>query len=71
MSGIIIPLPSIESLFYLNVPFWGAGARPSVNLFCPQAVDDRKFDVFAVRSSFHIAQMQIGISQGISLKEVV
>ncbi|VDM13563.1 unnamed protein product [Wuchereria bancrofti] len=69
VDGIIIPLPSTEDLIFLNIPFWGAGVRPWVDLFCPQAIDDRKFEVFAVRSSFHIAQMQIGVSQGISLAQ--
>uniref|UniRef100_A0A183I2M4 Diacylglycerol kinase n=1 Tax=Onchocerca flexuosa TaxID=387005 RepID=A0A183I2M4_9BILA len=69
VDGIVIPLPPIEGLIILNIPFWGAGVRPWVDLFSPQAIDDRKFEVFAVRSSFHIAQMQIGISQGISLAQ--
>ncbi|KAM3725610.1 Diacylglycerol kinase epsilon [Dirofilaria immitis] len=69
VDGIVIPLPPIEGLIVLNIPFWGAGVRPWVDLFSPQAINDRKFEVFAVRSSFHIAQMQIGISQGISLAQ--
>ncbi|VDK62649.1 unnamed protein product [Onchocerca ochengi] len=69
VDGTVIPLPPIEGLIILNIPFWGAGVRPWVDLFSPQAIDDRKFEVFAVRSSFHIAQMQVGISQGISLAQ--
>ncbi|KAL3982515.1 Diacylglycerol kinase accessory domain family protein [Acanthocheilonema viteae] len=69
VDSTVIPLPPIEGLIVLNIPFWGAGVRPWVNLFSPQAIDDRKFEVFGVRSSFHIAQMQIGVSHGISLAQ--
>ncbi|VDN01973.1 unnamed protein product [Thelazia callipaeda] len=69
VDGEIIPLPSIEGLTVLNIPFWGAGVRPCIDLFSQQAIDDGKFEVFGIRSSFHIAQMQIGVSQGIPLAQ--
>lgn len=70
VDGIIIPLPPVEGLTILNIPFWGAGVRPWINSStCPQAFNDRKLEVFGVRSSFHIAQMQMGVSQGIPLAQ--
>lgn len=64
VDGTVVKLPSVEGLTILNIPYWGAGVRPWGDPpEMPQAIDDGKFEVFAVRSSFHIAQMQMGVSQ--------
>ena len=53
----------------LNIPYWGAGVKPwelgsghkEFN-FTP-SFSDKKLEVFCVYSSFHIAQMQVGLSE--------
>ena len=53
----------------LNIPYWGAGVKPwelgsghkDFN-FTP-SFSDKKLEVFCVYSSFHIAQMQVGLSE--------
>lgn len=69
MDGKKIELPEIESVVILNIPYWGAGVRPwdlgvghkDFN-FTP-SYSDQKLEVFCVYSSFHIAQMQVGLSE--------
>nr|CAD7588511.1 unnamed protein product [Timema genevievae] len=61
-----VDLPAIESVVVLNIPSWGAGVclwdmvedpKP------PQSFNDGKLEVVALFSSFHIAQLQMGLSQ--------
>nr|CAD7257601.1 unnamed protein product [Timema shepardi] len=61
-----VDLPAIESVVVLNIPSWGAGVclwdmvegpKP------PQSFNDGKLEVVALYSSFHIAQLQMGLSQ--------
>jgi len=69
MDGKKIELPEIESVVILNIPYWGAGVRPwelgsghqEFN-FQPN-FSDKKLEVFCLYSSFHIAQMQVGLSE--------
>ena len=69
MDGVKIELPEIESVVVLNIPCWGAGVKPwslgsghkDFN-FTP-SICDGKLEVFCVFSSFHIAQMQVGLSE--------
>ena len=63
-----IDLPNIESVVILNIPCWGAGVRPwelgSDHANYPRpSINDGQLEVFCVYSSFHIAQMQVGISE--------
>ncbi|GMT36098.1 hypothetical protein PFISCL1PPCAC_27395 [Pristionchus fissidentatus] len=65
LDGKSIDLPGIEGLVFLNIQCWGAGVkvwREIENDPQPQQLDDKKFEVFAVRSSFHIAKLQVGMS---------
>lgn len=64
-----IELPDIEGLIFLNIPYWGAGVTPwqSYNEEHPQKVNDEMVEVFAVKSSFHIAQMQVGLANPIRI----
>jgi len=69
MDGKKIELPEIESVVILNIPYWGAGVMPWVlgtgHKDFPHApsMTDQKLEVFCIYSSFHIAQMQIGLSE--------
>jgi len=69
MDGVKIELPEIESVVILNIPYWGAGVQPwylgSAHKDFPHApsISDQKLEVFCVYSSFHIAQMQVGLSE--------
>ncbi|KAJ1356208.1 Diacylglycerol kinase accessory domain [Parelaphostrongylus tenuis] len=60
----LVKLPEIEGLVFLNIHCWGAGVQPwkYAGDECPQKIDDGIFEVFAVTSSFHIAQMQVGLA---------
>ena len=65
LDGKKISLPNIESVVVLNIPCWGAGVRPwdlgtGHTVFERPRFDDGQLEVFAVYSSFHIAQMQVG-----------
>ncbi|PAV56974.1 hypothetical protein WR25_19636 [Diploscapter pachys] len=67
IDGKLVDLPAIEGLVFLNIQCWGAGVKPweGAQKGMPQQLDDKKFEVFAVTSSFHIAQLQVGLSQPI------
>jgi len=64
-----IELPNIESVVILNIPFWGAGVEPWTlgsghkEFAFTQDYADKRLEVFCVYSSFHIAQMQVGLSE--------
>uniref|UniRef100_A0A8R1DSS8 Diacylglycerol kinase n=2 Tax=Caenorhabditis japonica TaxID=281687 RepID=A0A8R1DSS8_CAEJA len=64
LDDVHINLPDIEGLIFLNIPYWGAGVKPwsTYNGSHRQDCDDETIEVFAVTSSFHIAQMQIGLA---------
>eukprot|EP00080_Pristionchus_pacificus_P023947 PDM83967.1 C1 domain containing protein [Pristionchus pacificus] len=60
----------IEGLVFLNIQCWGAGVkvwREQENDEEPQILNDKKFEIFAVRSSFHIAKLQVGLSSPIRI----
>lgn len=64
LDGKQIELPELESIVILNIPSWGAG----VNLWSmsgeasTQSFKDGTLEVLAIYSSFHIAQLQVGLS---------
>ncbi|OQV24043.1 Diacylglycerol kinase epsilon [Hypsibius exemplaris] len=64
-DGKAIELPTMEGIVFLNIPSWGAGVdvwNLNRGAALPQEIDDGYFEVFALYSSFHIAQMQVGLS---------
>lgn len=67
-DGKLVALPVMEGLVFLNIPSWGAGVDVwNLNssgdaLYTEQRIDDGYFEVFAIHSSFHIAQLQVGLS---------
>ena len=69
MDNKKIELPEIESVVVLNIPCWGAGVKPwqlgSGHRDFPQSLSfsDGLLEVFCLYSSFHIAQMQVGLSE--------
>ncbi|KAA0188258.1 hypothetical protein HAZT_HAZT007986 [Hyalella azteca] len=68
MDGNLVPLPPLEALVVLNIPSWGAGVRPwgmgAGGRTAPtQRMDDGLLEVMAISSSFHICQLQIGLSE--------
>ncbi|VDK45887.1 unnamed protein product [Anisakis simplex] len=70
VDGVVVELPPLEGITILNIPYWGAGVRPWPDLpHMPQAISDKKLEVFGVRSSFHIAQMQVGVSKCVPLAQ--
>lgn len=70
-----VELPPLEGLVIQNIATWGAGVRPWELCWCGegeeghgrQSMDDGRLEVFALASSFHIAQMQVGLSEPIRL----
>ncbi|XP_034933931.1 diacylglycerol kinase epsilon [Chelonus insularis] len=69
LDGKRAELPSSEGVVILNIPCWGAGVKlwelglqgnDGVGF---QSINDGKLEVCALYSSFHIAQLQVGLSQ--------
>ncbi|XP_022916830.1 diacylglycerol kinase epsilon [Onthophagus taurus] len=64
LDGKLVQLPELESIVVLNIQSWGAG----VNLWSmlsdvsPQSYKDGVLEVVGIYSSFHIAQLQVGLS---------
>ncbi|KAF2357512.1 Diacylglycerol kinase catalytic domain, partial [Trinorchestia longiramus] len=72
MDGQLVQLPPLEALVVLNIPSWGAGVRPwsmgAGGRSAPvQRTDDGKLEVMAISSSFHICQLQVGLSEPMRL----
>lgn len=69
IDGRKIVLPELESVVVLNIPSWGAG----VNLWNltsggkPQSIRDGILEVVGIFSSFHVAQLQMGLSTPVKL----
>lgn len=76
-----VDLPELQSIVILNIDSWGAGVklvemtRENDNAFAEQhSISDSLAEVFGVSSSFHIAQLQVGLTKPIKLgraKEVI
>ncbi|CAF3470855.1 unnamed protein product [Rotaria sp. Silwood1] len=65
MDGRVIEnLPALEGICILNIPSWGAGVRVwgTGENIPVQEIDDGLVEVFGIYSSFHIAQMQVGLA---------
>uniref|UniRef100_A0A1B6C2W1 Diacylglycerol kinase n=2 Tax=Clastoptera arizonana TaxID=38151 RepID=A0A1B6C2W1_9HEMI len=67
LDGKEVELPEIESVVILNIPSWGAGVNLwpmcSVEGDREENISDGYLEVVAIHSSFHIAQLQVGLSQ--------
>lgn len=67
-----VELRDLEAITVLNIPCWGAGVRPwhmgaGGQLAQPQRCDDGLLEVIGLYSSFHVAQLQIGMSEPVRL----
>ncbi|GLV39416.1 Diacyl glycerol kinase epsilon [Carabus blaptoides fortunei] len=65
LDGELVTLPDLEAIVVLNIPSWGAG----VDLWAlvdedvpPQSYSDGIVEVVGIYSSFHMAQLQVGLS---------
>jgi diacylglycerol kinase (ATP) len=71
MDGKKIDLPELEAIVVLNIPSWGAGARPwrmgsasdEGSTVPKQRINDKLVEVMGIYSSFHIGQMMMGLSE--------
>ncbi|KAK9888013.1 hypothetical protein WA026_000297 [Henosepilachna vigintioctopunctata] len=72
VDGRLVELPELESIVVVNIPSWGAG----VNLwnvsnlsspYRPQSYHDGILEVVGIFSSFHVAQLQMGLSSPVYL----
>lgn len=74
LDGIKVDLPDLQSVVVLNIDSWGAGVKlvemmkSSDPAFASlHSTSDRLVEVFGVSSSFHIAQMQVGLTKPLKL----
>lgn len=73
LDGKEIKLPEIEGIVILNISSWGGGCQPwgmaeeENSQFTPQRYDDGRLEVMALYSSFHIAQLQVGLAAPLRL----
>lgn len=72
LDGEEVQLHNIEGLVILNIASWGGGCRPwdlaeNKDDFSPARYDDGLLEVMALYSSFHIAQLQVGMASPITL----
>jgi len=67
LDGKEITLPQLEGVVILNIASWGAGCHPWQIGTDPNTVesryDDELLEVFGLYSSFHIAQLQVGLAE--------
>lgn len=66
LDGELVELPELEAIVILNIPSWGAGVdlwglAEDENLR-PQSYSDGLFEVVGIYSSFHMAQLQVGLA---------
>ncbi|XP_066906580.1 diacylglycerol kinase epsilon [Halyomorpha halys] len=67
LDGLKIQLPELEAVVILNIASWGAGCHvwelkePDEHI-SEQSMSDGKLEVIGIYSSFHMAQMQVGLS---------
>jgi diacylglycerol kinase (ATP) len=74
LDNKVVELPYLESIVVLNIKYWGGGVEPwslgsksssaSLTDTIPQqSINDGLLEVFGIYSSFHIAQMNVGLAE--------
>ncbi|RNA03178.1 diacylglycerol kinase epsilon isoform X1 [Brachionus plicatilis] len=68
LDDLKINLPHLESIVLLNISHWGGGVEPwkigtGKKSFPEPKIDDGFLEVFGIYSSFHIAQLQVGLAE--------
>ncbi|RZC39409.1 diacylglycerol kinase epsilon [Asbolus verrucosus] len=71
-NGNHVELPELESIVILNIPSWGAGVNlwgmlGNTSIKPSQSYHDGILEVLGIYSSFHIAQLQVGLSTPLKL----
>ncbi|TMW41277.1 hypothetical protein DOY81_013644 [Sarcophaga bullata] len=74
LDNELVELPELQSIVFLNIDSWGAGCKLvelSNNSDEPtklvNSISDGVLEVFGIVSSFHIAQLQVGISKPVRI----
>lgn len=74
LDNVRVELPELQSIVCLNIDSWGAGVRlwemsatANKEVVNTQSTSDGVLEVLGIESSFHIAQLQVGINQPIRL----
>ncbi|CAG0903274.1 unnamed protein product, partial [Cyprideis torosa] len=75
LDGEAVELPPLEGVVFLNINCWCAGVTPWISgvgheEFLSPSPSDGLIEVFGIRSSFHIAQMQVRLSEPLRLGQV-
>lgn len=72
MDNVKIELPELQSIVILNIDNWGAGVRlietlkeSDPDFYNSYSFSDGLVEVFGISSSFHIAQLQVGLTKPI------
>lgn len=65
LDNKLIKLPELQSIVFLNIDSWGAGVKLCNLSETENSISDGYIEVFGIVSSFHIAQLQVGISKPI------
>jgi diacylglycerol kinase (ATP) len=74
LDNVKLDLPELQSIVLLNIDSWGAGVKlvemfrdNDENFVKSHSISDGILEVFGIVSSFHIAQLQIGLSTPLRL----
>jgi diacylglycerol kinase (ATP) len=74
IDGLKVELPELQSIVTLNIDSWGAGVKlvemlkeNEKSFADSHSMSDGLAEVFGVSSSFHIAQLQVGLAKPIKL----
>lgn len=68
LDGVPLVLPPLEGLVVLNIGSWGGGCQPwSATSATDVSFNDGLFELMGLYSSFHIAQLQVGVGEPLRL----
>uniref|UniRef100_A0A0A1WGF2 diacylglycerol kinase (ATP) n=1 Tax=Zeugodacus cucurbitae TaxID=28588 RepID=A0A0A1WGF2_ZEUCU len=73
LDGHIVELPELQSIIFLNIDSWGAGCKlcelsnSDAKNKMENSTSDGMLEVFGLVSSFHMAQLQCGISKPVRI----